>query len=86
MVNYPAKKNNEDMEDIKSISEWFFLLGLVFIIIGITILIVVSVEELEFNDFLISNIWSLGLLIMGSISITGGAIVYALRLFKQKNM
>ncbi len=82
MVNYPAKKNNEEMEDIKSISEWFFLLGLVFITIGIIILIVISVEELEFNDFLISNIWSLGLLIIGSISITGGAIVYALRSLK----
>jgi len=76
MVNFAANKHEED---IKIISDWLFLLGIIFISIGIIILIVLYFIVVDFNTFLISNIWSLGFLILGLISITGGAIIYTIR-------
>ncbi|MCJ7647330.1 MAG: hypothetical protein MUP85_01830 [Candidatus Lokiarchaeota archaeon] len=75
---------DEKNEDIKTIYEWLFLLGGVFILIGILDLIVLLSSEVEFNVFLISNIWCLGFLLLGLISITGGAIVYTINLLFYK--
>ena len=83
MVKVSAYKQNEY---IKHISDWLFFPGIIFILIGILILIVLlPLNYVEFNLFLISNMWSLGFLIMGLISIIGGAIIYTIRSFVKRN-
>ena len=78
--------NDEQKEDIKTIFDWLSILGIVFTFIGILSLIVSNLisSEVEFNVFLISNIWCLGLILLGFISITGGAIVYTINLLFYK--
>jgi uncharacterized integral membrane protein len=82
MVYYMA--TDEQNENIKTIYNWLFLAGGLFILIGVLDLIVILSYEVEFNFFLISNIWCLGFILLGLISITGGAIAYAINLLFYK--
>ena len=76
---------NKRSEDIKNISDWLFLLGGIFILIGILDLIILLVSGVvENNVFLLSTIWCIGFLLLGLISLTGGAIIYTINtLFRE---